>query len=296
MTQRVAYDNAPTNLPSPREHRAVRRGAPHVRRRLQVPAGERPSAGVGFSRLSEERTHRIFESTTDNMLRLIVRLGRQPLVTLRTKYEHAQRRGEGFDRGRARSCGDRRTARHAPLRHRAARPRSRDHPRPRHGHSNVSLNASLAAGKDDYAQLPPQLAGEPLRAARQLTSGVLRRPRCVPDRVSSRSAPRTRYERYNALSRSRQANPRTEFEDPTRNWATEGTDRAHSVILTAGFERIADKIAIDVAFDYNRARALYGTWPAPCRIGRCPKKRSSRPRCRRRPDCRSSRATLRGVP
>jgi hypothetical protein len=65
------------------------------------------------------------------------------------------------------------------------------------------------------------------------------------------------FERYNALSRSRQANPGAEFVDPRRNWSVEGTDRVHSTILTARLNQIPEKIDLLFAYDYSRSRASY---------------------------------------
>ena len=65
------------------------------------------------------------------------------------------------------------------------------------------------------------------------------------------------YERYNALSRSRQANPGVQFDDPSRNWATDATDRAHSWLVNAEIGRIADKVDLRFSYDFSRARARY---------------------------------------
>ena len=65
------------------------------------------------------------------------------------------------------------------------------------------------------------------------------------------------YERYNALSRSRQANPGVQFTDPSRNWATDATDRAHSLLVNAEIARIADKVDLRFSYDFSRARARY---------------------------------------
>lgn len=65
------------------------------------------------------------------------------------------------------------------------------------------------------------------------------------------------FERYDALSRSRQANPGVQFTDPSRNWATDATDRVHSVTASAEISRIAEKVNLRLAYDFSRARALY---------------------------------------
>src|SRR6185503_19925541 len=75
------------------------------------------------------------------------------------------------------------------------------------------------------------------------------------------------FERYNALSRSRQANPGVQFTDPSRNWATDATDRAHSWLVNAEIGRIADKVDLRLGYDFSHARARYEyiTGPVPDR-------------------------------
>ena len=83
------------------------------------------------------------------------------------------------------------------------------------------------------------------------------------------------YEHYNALSRSRQANPPSptityaqylqlsqgpttvQVADATRNWASDGTDRAHSVVLFGEVLNIKGKMDLHFTFDMNRADAAY---------------------------------------
>jgi hypothetical protein len=67
MTQRVSYDNAVSAVAPPvhTEPFGVLRHTVDADLKLTPMSGI--SAGVGFARLSEDRTHRIFESTTDSM-------------------------------------------------------------------------------------------------------------------------------------------------------------------------------------------------------------------------------------
>jgi hypothetical protein len=65
------------------------------------------------------------------------------------------------------------------------------------------------------------------------------------------------YERYMSLSRSRQANPGVQVTDPSRNWATDAADRAHSIIAHAEVLDIARKFDVTGSLDLNRSRGLY---------------------------------------
>ena len=108
---------------------------------------------------------------------------------------------------------------------------------------------SLAAGKDDYLESEFGLRDNTHRV---YSAGVDYLPR---DRVTA--AMSYAYERYNALSRSRQANPGVQFTDPSRNWATDGADRVHTAVFSAGIDRIAEKVDLRFSYDFSRARATY---------------------------------------
>jgi MtrB/PioB family decaheme-associated outer membrane protein len=259
MSQRISYDNAPSAVvpPVPTEPFGVLRHTFDADFKFLPRGGT--TAGIGFSRLQEERSHRIFESTTDNVLRVIFDSVGNQWVTLRTKYEHSQRRGEGIEQGELElaAIGEQPGMRHYDL-----APRDRDRvtliaslaPL-----GTFSVNGSVAAGKDDYRLEKPatstpveSLFGMRDNSHRVYSIGFDAIPRDVVTLAASYS-----YERYNALSRSRQANPGPEFTDPTRNWSAEGTDRIHSVLFTAGLDQIAERLAVNFAFDYNRSRAIY---------------------------------------
>jgi opacity protein-like surface antigen len=207
------------------------------------------SAGVGFTHLAEERTHRIFESTTDNIARVTFDSVGNQRLTLRTKYEHAERRGVGIEEGELElaAIGEQPGMRHFDI---ASRNRNRvtilGSLTPV---ANVGVNASVAAGKDDYLE---SLFGLRDNSHRVYGAGVDVTP---TERVVLGTS--YTYERYDALSRSRQANPGVQFTDPSRNWATDATDRAHSWVMNAEIGRIAGKVDLRFGYDFSRARARY---------------------------------------
>jgi MtrB/PioB family decaheme-associated outer membrane protein len=249
MTQRVSYDNSVSAVSPPIETE------PHgvVRRTFDadfklIPRGGL-SAGVGFTRLTEERTHRIFTSTTDNAVRLTFDKVSTEWFTLRTKYEHGQRRGKGIEHGEAElaAIGEQPGIRHFDI---AARDRDRitllGLVMPV---ANVAVSASIAAGKDDYLQ---SLFGLRDNTHRVYGAGVDLTPTEHVILSTSYS-----FERYNALSRSRQANPGVQFTDASRNWATDATDRVHALLASAEINRIADKVNLRFGYDFSHARARY---------------------------------------
>lgn len=249
MTQRVSYDNSVAAVSPPIEtepHSVVRRTFDADFKLIPVSG---MSAGVGFTRLTEERTHRIFESTTDNVVRLMFDKVSTQWFTLRTKYEHAQRRGTGIEHGEAElaAIGEQPGIRHFDI-------ASRDRDRVTilglvMPVANVAVSASIAAGKDDYLE---SLFGLRDNTHRVYGTGVDVTP---TERIILSTS--YSFERYNALSRSRQANPGVQFTDPSRNWATDATDRVHALLASAEINRIADKVNLRFAYDFSRARALY---------------------------------------
>jgi MtrB/PioB family decaheme-associated outer membrane protein len=249
MTQRVSYDNAVSTVDPPvhTEPFGVVRHTADADLKLIPMRGI--SAGVGFTRLGEDRTHRIFESTTDNVVRITFDTVSHQLFTLRTKYEHAERRGTGIEEGERElaAIGEQPGMRHFDI---AARDRNRvtilGSVTPA---ANVGVSLSVAAGKDDYLQ---SLFGLRDNTHRVYSAGVDAAPTNRVVLGTSYS-----YERYNALSRSRQANPGPQFTDPSRNWATDATDKAHSWITSVDIGRIAEKVDLRLVYDFSRSRARY---------------------------------------
>ena len=249
MTQRVSYDNTVSAV-VPAVHTEPFGVLRHtVDADVKLTPMNGVSAGVGFTRLSEDRTHRIFESTTDNVVRVTFDTVSSQRFTLRTKYEHAQRRGVGIEEGERElaAIGEQPGMRHFDI---ASRNRDRvtllGSVTPV---ENVGFNVSVGAGKDDYLE---SLFGLRDNTHRVYGAGVDLTP---TDRVVLGAS--YSYERYNALSRSRQANPGVQFTDASRNWATDATDRAHSWQMNAEVGRIADKVDLRFSYDFSRARALY---------------------------------------
>jgi MtrB/PioB family decaheme-associated outer membrane protein len=250
MTQRISYDNAPSNLAAPvhTEPHGVTRHTFDADLNLTPIA--RTSAGVGFSSVVEDRTHRIFESTTDYGTRLWFDAVGNQSFTLRTKYEHRRRRSDADLAVVAEellSIGEQPGMRHFDV---AERDRDRvTLSAAVFPIADVALNLSVAAGKDDYIASQFGLRDNTHRV---YTAGFDATPTEQLTYGASYS-----YEKYNALSRSRQANPGAQFDDPARNWATDATDRVHSFILNAGIAQIADRVDVNVNYDFNRARSTY---------------------------------------
>jgi MtrB/PioB family decaheme-associated outer membrane protein len=236
------------------------------------------AAGIGYSYIGEERTHRVIEDTTDHVLRLTFDSVGHQLFSIRTKYEHTQRSGDVTEEAERElfMIGEQPGIRHFDI-----APRDRNRVTilgAVTATATLSFNASFAAGKDDFKE---SLFG--LRDNTHQVYGI--GVDAVPSETVTLAGSYS-YERYNALSRSRQADPpssgssdpfnRTPFTYDTylqfqqdsntvpqparasRNWATDGRDRAHSFIATAEVARIAEKFDVHVMYDFSLARSNYG--------------------------------------
>lgn len=283
LTQRVSYDNAPgvasmstlggvtvpyTTNPIHTEPFGVARNTLD----LDFRATPKPMmvAGVGYTRLGEERSHRLIEETTDHIFRLTFDTVGNRWFTLRTKYEHASRSGEVTDEAQRVLFG---IGEHPGVRHFDIAPRNRNRVTVLGStmvRSDTSVYASVAFGKDDYTESEFGLRDNTHRI---FTVGSDMMPRENVNVGVSYS-----YERYNALSRSRQANPPSspntltyeqylaqsqqssstfQVADATRNWASDGTDRAHSLIVFGEVLNIRSRMDLHFTYDMNRAEAAY---------------------------------------
>jgi MtrB/PioB family decaheme-associated outer membrane protein len=250
ITQRVGYDNAVSTLAAPKETEpfGLTRHTLDADVRFNIP--QAGAVGFGASRNVEDRTHRIFESTSENGVRLSYDLPSYRVVTLRAKFEHTQKRGKGdlaAIQEELSSVGEQPGMRHFDI-------ASRDRNRATLIGSvlatpSVGLTFSVAAGKDDYIE---SLFGLRDNAHKVYSAGLDATP---GEHVTLGAS--YEYERDKALSRSRQANPGAQFTDPSRNWAADGTDRTHSAMVNLGLVKLAAKFDVQVSYDYNRARSLY---------------------------------------
>jgi MtrB/PioB family decaheme-associated outer membrane protein len=262
VTNRVGYDNAVSAVTNP----ALQESEPFGVKRDTLDADVRLnpirafSAGVGFGHQGEERTHRIFESITDNTFRLVVDSVGNKWFTLRSKYEHSQRRGDGDPAAIAADLTA--IGEQGGMRHFDIASRDRDRVTITGGVvplNTLSLNASAAVGKDDYLESEFGLRDNHHRV---YSLGGDYAPSAYAGAGLSYS-----FERYTSLSRSRQASPGVQFDDPSRNWATDSEDLAHSVIAHAEFLQLARHFDVTMFADYNRTRGLYRyiTGPVPDR-------------------------------
>jgi len=253
LTERVPYDNSigavEDELHSPVTF-DIQRQTLDADVRLS-PAGVW-TAGAGLSVVREDRQHRLFDSTTDTTLRLVFDTVGNQWVTVRTKYEHAQRRGDGIEEGVAELIA----AEEQPLLRRFdVADRDRDRvtvigtimPAP-----NLSLQLSAVAGQEYYGDWPFGLQDNTHRA---YSFGA----DAAPSEFVSLGASYA-YERYETHAKSRSASappPNATFFDARRDWTVDTADRGHSFLANAEVREIGFRLDLSGDFDLNRVRTRY---------------------------------------
>jgi MtrB/PioB family decaheme-associated outer membrane protein len=279
LAQRVSYDNAAapatmsalggaTSTQVNTEPFGVTRHNFDAEAGLNMSGGLR--AAFGYTRLEEDRSHRVIEGNTDDILRISFDVVGNTLFSVRSRYEHSQRRGEATEEAERELF---RIGEQPGMRHYDVAERNRDRVTVLGAFTpggTISFNASVGVGKDDYIE---SLFGLRDNTHRVYTVGGDFIP---SDRVSFNAG--YSFERYQALSRSRQANPPAanatitydqyqvlntqtnpgvQVADASRNWATDGLDRAHGAMVGLEIMKIGGKVDLQLNYDYSNARADY---------------------------------------
>jgi hypothetical protein len=64
-------------------------------------------------------------------------------------------------------------------------------------------------------------------------------------------------ERYTTFQLSRQANPGAQFNDPTRDWGTDASERVNSVVSHLELTELFPRTQMRLTYDYSRSRTQY---------------------------------------
>lgn len=207
--------------------------------------------GMGFTREDSDRTHRIFEKTAEDTYRVSIDSTGNQFVTLRTKFEHSNREGSGFESALLDEVGEQPDTRHFDIAN-----RTRDRltttlsitPT-----AYLDLNGSVGTGKDKYGQ-----TGFGLRNNDNRTWNV-----GVDVLPTERVNLGVNYgeEKYTALQYSRTANPITAtdvtFNDPTRDWWMDQADKVKTFSASADFLKCLPKTDIRFGYDISDGNATY---------------------------------------
>lgn len=206
-----------------------------------------PTVRAGYRREMADRTFRIYETTTDNTLRLSMDAIGHTRFTVRALYELSARSGDGFDPHPLEAVDEQPGMRHFDL---AERDRQRVTVQATAmATDRVGVNASIAIGNDDYEDGEFGLRDNDHRV---YTVGFTAAP-------SPRATFDLSYglEQYDAFSTSRQAASAGEFINPARNWATDSDDNVHTLTASLDLLRLVRNVDLRLAYDFSRSKTTY---------------------------------------
>jgi MtrB/PioB family decaheme-associated outer membrane protein len=202
---------------------------------------------VGYTREAIEQTFRFVDTTTENTVRVSADASGINWLMLRAVYEHGKRTGSGFDEQALDDIGEQVSLRQFDISDRTSNRASliaQVTPV-----SSFSLNGSVSAGNEDR---PGTGFGLRSNDNRSYSVGV----DYVPRPQVSVGAQYTR-EKYTSLQASRQANPGAQFDDPTRDWTTDGSDRANTFTASMDLLKLVQKTDVRLSYDFSHAESLY---------------------------------------
>ena len=202
---------------------------------------------AGYTREQVNQTFRSFDTTTEDTLRLSADLSGVSWLMLRGVYEHAKRVGSGFDEQALDDIGEQISLRQFDISDRTGdRVSLIAQVMPV---SAVSLNGTVSAGNEDRGATVFGLRSNDNRA---YSIGA----DYVPTKAVSLGANYER-ERYTSLQASRQANPGPQFNDPTRDWTTNGDDKASTFTASMDLLKLVAKTDLRFAYNLSHAESLY---------------------------------------
>lgn len=220
---------------------------------------------AGYTRYDVSQTFRYVDETADNTFRLSADTSGLSWLMLRAVYEHSNRTGSGFDEQVLDDIGEQNSLRQFDVSDRTANRVSllvQVTPV-----SPLSFSGTISAGNEDRPETVNTGTGDKPEPVFGLLSndnhsysiGV----DYVPREAVSFGAEYV-WERYNTLQKSRQANPGPQFDDPTRDWTTDGSDSANTFTVSMDLLKLLQKKTdFRASYDYSHAvtQYIYGLAP-----------------------------------
>jgi MtrB/PioB family decaheme-associated outer membrane protein len=202
---------------------------------------------AGYTRNGTGHDYRIYESTAEDVLRLVADTVGSQWVTFRAQYEFADKRGSSLDEELLTHIGEQPLMRHFDI---ANRNRKRFT-----GQVNVlpselwSLTASAGFGGDDYDgsyfglqenDFKTFSVGADYQGANGFGGGAS-----------------YTYENYKGLQQSRSASPGVQEDDPNRDWTTDTKEVVHYFTIYATPPKIGRNTEARLSYDYSHAEGSY---------------------------------------
>jgi MtrB/PioB family decaheme-associated outer membrane protein len=241
----VAYDSSVSTTPSESEYHSVDRMTFDADAAFEVLPFT--SLKVGFASLGTDYTHRIWESTSENVFRASIDTTGNPMFMLRALYENRSRTGDGFEPAALIEVGELPGMRHFDV---ADRDRNRFTFIGTLTPGGIfSVNASAGIGRDDY---PEGSHGLQSYNSNQYSLGV----DVVPD---DRYLFNFSYgwENYDSLQRSRNASSTTEQLNPTRDWTTDFDGKVRYADATLDILNVIEKTSLRFNIDWTDGEDTY---------------------------------------
>ena len=202
---------------------------------------------AGYTREQVDETFRTFDTTTQDTVRLSVDASGINWLMLRGVYEHSKRTGSGLDEQTLDDIGEQVSLRQFDISDFTSNRTSivaQVTPV-----SSFSLNGSASFGNEDR---PGDVFGLRSNDNQSYELGL----DYVPRKSVSMGASYT-WEKYTSLQASREANPGAQFDDPTRDWTTDGADRARTFNASMDLIKLVPKTDFRFSYDYSHAESVY---------------------------------------
>jgi hypothetical protein len=202
---------------------------------------------AGYTREQINQTFRLFDTTTEDTVRVSADATRVKWLTLRAVYEHAKRTGSGLDEQTLDDIGEQVSLRQFDISDKNSdRFSAIVQVTPL---SSLAFNGTVSAGKEDR---PGAVFGLRSNRNRAYSVGFDYVPRAAVSLGLSYD-----YEKYDATQASRQADRGDQFNNPTRDWTTDSGDRAHTINASMDLLKLWPKTDIRVAYNFSRAESIY---------------------------------------
>ena len=208
-----------------------------------------PSTAVklGYSHLGSDYTHRIWETTAEDVFRISTDITGHQLVTVRAIYENRSRTGDHFEPGVLQEVGELAGMRHFDV---ADRDRQRLWLVANLIPGGIfGLNASAGVGRDDYPDSPHGLQSYD---SNQYSVGVSVTPDDRYELTASYG-----WERYGSLQRSRNATSAADQANPLRDWTTDYTGKVNYLEAAVDVNGPIARTLMRLAVDWNRSNDTY---------------------------------------